>query len=599
MPEKKNRFLNNRLSSIKFTGASRFVVGGITIFVLGVGSFAHISRADVDIKIDGLEADRYKDIDAYVKQTIIPRYEQEKPSRVNIEAIRQDTLDALYAKGYYDAEVVAEQDKEKINLEITAHNLYKIGHVAVKGANADIKSLEVAQGEILDATQVLSAQKKLYAQIAKDGCFYSLNVTHEVTLNKAANTGDVTFLVTSGPKVAFGKTEFIGADSIDRDYLAHFIKYKEGECWDASKIEKSKAALIENGLLSLVQIKYPETTPPSNSAVPLVYELKERAPRSVRLGASLYTDEGVGVVAKWTHRNFFGAGENVTFDTSLSLLRQSIGFNFSKPYFMRDDQSLSLNARLKNEDSDAYVETGIESSVSLKRQINPHLNVGLGVGVDISRLEDKNTQETNTYGLLSFSMTANYDNRDNILDPHHGWVGALSAEPFLDVMGESSPFVKTRLTTSTYLNLSSGENAPVVALRGSIGSILGSGTDTIPASKRFFAGGGNSIRGFGYQKVGPFDEDGNPTGGRSIIETSAELRMKFTQTLGGVAFVDAGNVYDAVVPDLKGGVYVGAGLGVRYYTDFAPIRFDVALPMNKKDNLDQNFQIYISIGQAF
>ncbi|MDY0029168.1 MAG: autotransporter assembly complex family protein [Pseudobdellovibrionaceae bacterium] len=578
---------------------ARLLIGGIALGALSLGTFISQSYAEIGINIEGLSSEKDNDLDTYIKEIIIPRYEQEKPSRVNIEAVRQDALDALYAKGYYDAEVVVEHDKKNVNLDISAHKIYKIGRISIKGATADLKSLEVKQGEILDATQVLAAQKKLYAQIAKDSCFYSLNVTHEVTLNKAANTGDVTFLVTTGPKVAFGKTEFTGAKSVDRDYLAHFIKYKEGECWDATKIEKSKAELIENGLLSLVQVKYPETPPPSNSAVPLVFELKERAPRSVRLGASLYTDEGIGVVAKWTHRNFFGAGENVTFDTSLSLLRQSIGVDFSKPYFLRDDQSLSLAGRLKNEDSDAYVETGIESAVSLKRQINSHLNIGLGVGVDISRLEDKNTQETNTYGLLSFPMAANYDNRDNILDPHRGWAGVLSVEPFLDVMGESSPFVKTRLTTSTYLKPLSRENAPILALRGSIGSILGSGTDTIPASKRFFAGGGNSIRGFGYQKVGPYDDDGDPAGGRSIIETSAELRIKFSQTLGGVAFVDAGNVYDAVVPDLKGGVYVGAGLGVRYYTDFAPIRFDVALPMNKKGNLDQNFQIYISIGQAF
>ena len=105
------------------------------------------------------------------------------------------------------------------------------------------------------------------------------------------------------------------------------------------------------------------------------------------------------------------------------------------------------------------------------------------------------------------------------------------------------------------------------------------------------------MRGFGYQEVGPYEDD-RPTGGRSIVTGSTELRYKFTDTLGGVTFIDAGSVSDSVTPDLDN-LSFGVGVGLRYYTDFGPLRFDVAVPLNQKDELDQNYQFYISIGQAF
>ncbi len=571
----------------------------VVVFVVLCGIYSGLSRAQVVISVQGLESGgAYDEVRAFLKDVVIPKYADEEPDLVNVEAVRRDTLDALYAKGFYSANVAAGQTGDRIDLDIRAGEVYKIRQVQVAGFQIDPSLMDLHRGDILDAQKVLDVQSRLYKTILEENCFYTLEVSHEVVLDTVHHTGDIRFSVQSGAPVVFGKTEFSGAESIDRSYLEHFIKYKDGECWQQDKVEQTRSALLGNGLLSLVQIQLPETAPKSNQAVDVVIRIKERAPRSVKLGASLYTDEGAGVLARWSHRNFWGSGEVLSFDFSANQLRQSVGMEVSKPYFMRDDQNLTFNLRLKNEDSDAYLETGLDSSLSVDRQVSEHLNVSVGVAADLTRLKDKNTEISETYGLVSTPSALTYDNRDNVLDPHRGWLGHLSVEPFVDLFGQSSPFIKTRLGGSTYFDLGSTSFDPVLAIRGSVGSILGSSTDDIPASKRFFAGGGNSIRGFGYQQVGPF-VDGDPAGGRSVIEASAEMRVKFTDTIGGVVFIDGGNVYDAMIPNFENGLYWGAGAGVRYYTDFAPIRFDVAVPLNNKENLDQNFQIYISIGQAF
>ncbi|MBA2771476.1 MAG: BamA/TamA family outer membrane protein, partial [Sphingomonas sp.] len=112
----------------------------------------------------------------------------------------------------------------------------------------------------------------------------------------------------------------------------------------------------------------------------------------------------------------------------------------------------------------------------------------------------------------------------------------------------------------------------------------------------FYAGGGGSVRGFGYQQLGPRDPEGRPLGGLSLVEGAAEVRYRFGN-YGIVGFVDAGQVYENSIPDFSG-VRMGIGLGARYYTNFGPLRIDVATPLGRKEG-ESRFNLYISIGQAF
>ena len=138
----------------------------------------------------------------------------------------------------------------------------------------------------------------------------------------------------------------------------------------------------------------------------------------------------------------------------------------------------------------------------------------------------------------------------------------------------------------------------MVAGRLASGSITGASIRDLPAHRRFYVGGGGSLRGFDYQSVSPRDSAGRLIGGRSFIEGSLELRVKITDTIGIVPFVDAGTAYSASFPDFSETMRVSAGLGVRYYTSIGPIRADVAIPLNRREG-DSRFGIYVSLGQSF
>ncbi len=119
----------------------------------------------------------------------------------------------------------------------------------------------------------------------------------------------------------------------------------------------------------------------------------------------------------------------------------------------------------------------------------------------------------------------------------------------------------------------------------------------MPPQRRFYAGGGGSVRGYDYQAASPRDANGDIIGGLSYFEASAELRIKITDTIGVVPFFDMGSAFSSEMPDFDSLKY-SAGIGLRYYTAIGPLRVDFAVPLNPGPD-DGSYGVYVSLGQAF
>lgn len=544
------------------------------------------------VEIRGLE--NFPQLQEYLQNRAVkPLEEEERP--VYPAAVKSQLQKALKAQGYYGGRVTYNADEDSIYY-ISPGTQYVISSYDIL-SSVTAPQLDIKKGDPLIAQNVLEAQRKLLRTISEENCFYDVSSSHRIFLNHRSKLAEIEFEIDHSENATFGETSFSGANSIDREYLEHFIKYKEGECWKGIKLEDTRNALLQTGLISRVDVDLPEDVP-ADQTIPIKLKLEERAPRRVRLGANYNTSEGPGISAEWTHRNFFGSGEKLSVSTRLSAVLQTLGTEFQKPFFLTDKQNLNFSSELRREDTDAYEEFGLNIAAGIDRELSRFWTGSLGVALDLLQVREEGEQ-TDNFALVSFPARINYDSRDDVLNPQDGYTLRLAATPFVDAIGTSSPFFKTRVTGTAYYALGEKLANTVLALRASIGSIWGTETQDVPASFRFYAGGGGSIRGFGFQEAGPLDTENDPEGGRSLLETSTEIRWKFTEKIGGAAFVDAGGVYDSAFPDLEGGAYIGAGIGARYYTDFGPIRFDIAVPLNKKDDLDQNYQFYISIGQAF
>jgi translocation and assembly module TamA len=267
---------------------------------------------------------------------------------------------------------------------------------------------------------------------------------------------------------------------------------------------------------------------------------------------------------------------------------------FEKPGVLGPASKFVSRLELEQENPDAYRRFSVEAAAGITYELTAQQTVSAGVNVEYARLTDSFNVDLET---ITVALPLEYvrDTRDSKLNPTSGTRLSLLVEPTYEINGGAT-FVKLRAEASAYRALDADKRF-VLAGRVAAGTIYGASLASVPANRRFYAGGGGSVRGYGYQDIGPVNAAGQPTGGRSLIETSAEIRIGVTDTIGLVPFVDAGLV--SASETFSGAKFkAGAGIGVRYSTPFGPLRVDVAVPLNK-DATDPDYGIYAGIGQAF
>lgn len=455
------------------------------------------------------------------------------------------------------------------------------------------------KGQAYRAKDVLDAQSYILKKLENNGYPFPKIAKRDVIANHKNDKVSVTYLVDSGPKAAFGPVTIKGLKYVDESYVKFKLTWKEGQPFDARVLENSRSALIQTGLFSMATMSREAVTP--EGEVPITIDMVERKPRTVRAGLRYRTDTGIGGKVEWEHRTLFGQGEHFNAAIDADQTIQMLNLSLRKPSVGHDDLSLLVEQKVARERSDAFDGEWSLSSVGLEYRINDHLTSGAGVAYRLSRIDSgsdgEDAGEDGTFGLLSFPANLTWDSRNDILNPTKGWRWQVSGAPYIDTLGNAAHFLQGQASFTHYLNLV-GEDTLILAVRALAGSTQGASLSDVPSDVRFYAGGGSSVRGFDYRKAGDLDKDGDPIGGLSVFESSAELRWRFLGDFGLVGFVDAGRAYEQEVPDIGDELFVGAGMGVRYYSFVGPVGVDVAIPVNGRDE-DDNYQIYVSLGQSF
>ncbi|MEN6542459.1 autotransporter assembly complex family protein [Parvibaculum sp.] len=414
----------------------------------------------------------------------------------------------------------------------------------------------------------------------------------KVVVDLGSNQADITLTIAAGPPERFGDLTIANEGRTKDDYVRSLAKFKPGDPYDRSKADETVSALRKTGLFDRVTLDVIDTP---DDAVPQKLTLTERPHRSVGVGARWSSDQGAGVTTFWEHRNFFGAAERLHLDLTVAQELQLLGAHFNKPHFLRDDQSLLADFEVAHEITDAYHENRVKTAAGIARKLRENLDVSGGLSFEIERTTDSTGYHA--YELFGIPLTGRYDGTDDLLDPTQGMRLGLALTPYGGrADGAATTFVKLDATASTYWSLS---RKFTLALRGRYGSMLAQQTGDVPGSIRFYAGGGSSIRGYGYQLVGPLDAKKEPLGARSVFEASTEARYRLSRDIGLVAFLDAGNAWSTATPKFSEQLRLGTGIGLRYYTIAGPIRADIGVPLNRRPGIDDSFQLYFSLGQAF
>ncbi|MEM6489260.1 MAG: autotransporter assembly complex family protein [Pseudomonadota bacterium] len=450
-------------------------------------------------------------------------------------------------------------------------------------------------GSDAQAAPILAAEGQALADIRRQGFFYAANVGRDAVADLQASSLEVETAFDTGRRYRFGPVSIAGAPNVETAYLLTYLPWQEGDIVDPAKLGAYQRALLGTGLFRSGFVTLPET-PPDSEIAPVEVELQEAPFRTVQFGLRFSTDEGPGARAEYEHRNLFGANEQLTLTLDVALEEQVAAAEYRKPQYLRPGQELVAGLELRRVDDDAFEELGTTATVGLRRRLGPRWTVGAGLLAEASVIDDEGDEATAI--LAGVPVFAAYDSTASLLNPTDGERLLVELAPFAGSF-DSEPTVFGVIDTRASAYRPLDENARwVIAVRGRIGVIASGDFDDIPATRRLYSGGSGSVRGFAEDFIGELDDQNDPVGGRSALEAGVELRYPIVGDLGGVVFVEAGSVSEAIFPDFDQGVQVGAGAGIRYYSPVGPIRLDVAVPVNGRD-ADDDFQLFISIGQAF
>jgi translocation and assembly module TamA len=521
------------------------------------------------------------------------------------EADRERLDAALRAYGYYDATIAFEIDDKvdpaRVRVTITPGPRYTLANITVITAQGTPPSLlenyaplafGLKPGAPALSKAVLDAEPKIVRTLAEHGFPLAKMEKRRVEVDKASKTMDVTYTVDPGPQAAFGPLTVSGTKDVDADYVRRRAAWTDGTPYDVRFVERTRKDIVASGLFSTVRVR-PAENVDSDGRIPMFIEVTERPPRSIGVGLNYDTSLGASGRAYWEHRNVFGGAEKLRGTVETGEKRQAIQGDFRKPDVLSTtNRDFVATALAENERLDAYNRRRVLFFSGLEQRFSDVWTGGAGAQVERTHLEQP--EGNLDYTLFGLPLFLRRDATDNLLDPTEGSRQSISTTPYA---GSDLAFLSSRFQASAYQALDDRKNY-VLAGYGAIGTILGESRNALPRDKRLYVGGGGSVRGYSYQKAGPLDSTGNPIGGTSSLELGMELRVKITETIGIVPFLEAGNVYDSALPRPGDGLRYGAGIGLRYYTPIGPVRFDVAVPVNKRPE-DDSFQIYVSIGQAF
>jgi translocation and assembly module TamA len=462
-------------------------------------------------------------------------------------------------------------------------------------SDEELERTRLVIGERATADPIILAEQYGVDVIRARGFPLVKPVKRRVIADTALKTLAITYSYETGPQANFGAITVNGAEQVDPDFIAGYRSWGAGEQYHPDQIRETRRDLSQTNLFDSVIVKVVGPVGQSGE-IPVEINVVESKMRSLGGGVNFSSADGPGANAFWEHRNLFGAGERLRFGADVSVLEQGLSAEFKKPQFLDRKQSFLADVNAKNNDTDAYKGSTLDSFVGIERPLGDHWSTTLGVVAEYSDLTGSDAPNEEFY-LAGLRGILRHDNTDNPLDPTRGTRFEINAAPYIGLTETDTNFTSLSLAGSQYLSIDD-DGDYVAAVRGRTGTIIGQDRGSLPSNKRYYSGGGGSIRGYEYQKVGPLDDDNDPLGGRSVLEVGFEFRARVTESFGVVPFVEGGNVFDRSEPESIDLLWA-AGLGFRYYTAVGPLRFDVAIPLDKREDVDDDFQFYISLGQAF
>ncbi len=521
----------------------------------------------------------------------------------------------LHSEGYYDAvatstiEQVPEQEgRLRITLTVAPGSRYNFGSITIQGPETDPPGmartyLPLETGAPIRAADVEAAEANVLLRLPQQGYPFPEIGLRDILLDPETHVGDYTLPVNPGPLARFGGFYTEGDLAFDAEHVGILARFRRGEMYDRRKVDDLREAMVSTRLFSTVSAEpllSLETAPDGVQYVNIVVQQDAGPARSLDLSAGYSTGEGLRLEGAWEHRNLFPPEGALRIAAIGGTKEQNLAIRFRRNNWGQRDRALLLQFEAGRRDFAAFEGYTARLYGLVSRESTPiwQKRWTYAYGAEVLATNENRTGNaqislSDAYFIGGLIGQLGYDRSNSLLDPTRGFRLTARVNPEASLRNGADFYIRNLFDGSVYYPAS---EQLTIAGRVRFGSIFGTERDSLAPSRRLYAGGGGSVRGFGYQELGPKDQNGIPLGGRSLFEFSLEGRYRFGN-YGVVAFLDGGQVYEAQYPTFDS-MRFGVGIGGRVYTNFGPVRVDLATPIGRRQG-ESWLSVYVSIGQAF
>jgi translocation and assembly module TamA len=521
----------------------------------------------------------------------------------------------LRSEGYYDAvatstieQLTDQAGRLRVTLTVAPGQLYNFGTIAITGPDTEPpgmprRFLPLTTGHPIRAADVEAAEANLLLRLPQEGYPFPELGLRDVVLDPATNTGDYTLPFDPGPRARFGGFFTQGNPVFDTDHIGILARFRRGELFDRRKVDDLREAMVSTRLFSTVSaepVLSLETGEDGLQYVNVLVQQRRGPPRSIDVSAGYSTGEGFRLEGAWEHRNLFPPEGGLRLALIAGTKEQNLAIRFRRNNWGQRDRALLVQLETGRRDFTAFQGYTTRLYGLVSRESTPiwQKRWTYAYGAEVLATNENRTGQaavslSDAYFIGGLIGQLGYDRSNSLLDPTRGYRLVARVNPEASLRNGANFYLRNLIDGSAYYPVS---DQLTLAGRVRFGSIYGAARDDLAPSRRFYAGGGGSVRGFGYQELGPRDLNNIPLGGRSLFEFAAEARYRFGN-YGVVGFIDGGQVYESQIPSFDS-LRFGIGVGARVYTNFGPVRVDVATPVARRPG-ESVVSVYVSIGQAF
>lgn len=564
--------------------------------------FAAVAVELAPVQINGLD----KKLEAHVRSAIALPEDAGKTltitdGRLGYYMGTLNTLveDSLEPMGFYDARVesrlVRNGDAAQIIIDIVPGEPVRVRNsdLRVEGAGADdriigfwLEGFTPAVGEVFEHASYEASKADVTQALLDRGYFEQRSTVHEVQVTRASQSADITLVWDSGARYRYGGIRFEGS-IFEPGLLEQLVGFEPGQYYTQTQINRLQESLSKLGYFSSIQI-VPDLDNKSDGSVPIVVSVTPAKQTSQYASLRYGTESGFGVEYGIERRWINTAGHKINIDLAYAQNERSVTALYRIPAFGWLDGWYGFGITAREEDffnaPTTYVEVfgnrsgeyrgwDLLASLKLRRErydeAVPDYDPGATIAVYTSTL----------YPELKGFWRSTADNY-----PASGSAWRLMARTGYEFESANAFFVQAYAMNRRIYSFGTDNR---ILLRGELGALATQDYSYFPTSLRFYAGGADSIRGYGFREIGVYNGDSN-LGGKYLVTASVEYERRILPEWAVAGFIDAGDAFDSS-PTAN----VGAGIGARWRSPIGPVRLDFAYGF---DGPNPGYAVYFSLG---